>query len=186
MKHLAFSTGNATKFLTAKHVCDRYDIRLTQETRDIVEIQDEPENVALDKAAKAYKLLKRPVVISDDSWSFSGLNGFPGVYMHAMNEWFTTEDFLRLTLPLEDRKVTLTQYLVYTDAQQQKVFAKRTAGTLLKEIRGKSEYPRCFQIITLAGDSGQSIAEVYDKAPDQTERQPAKVWFEFAAWFSNN
>ena len=96
MKKVIFSTGNAEKFLTAKHVCELYDIQLTQKSSDIVEIQSEnPEIVALDKASKAFALFKKPVVITDDSWAFSGLKGFPGVYMHSINAWFTPEDFLR-------------------------------------------------------------------------------------------
>jgi inosine/xanthosine triphosphate pyrophosphatase family protein len=184
MKQLLFATGSPEKFITAQHTCERYDIRLTQKNIDTTEIQEEDaEKVALDKAAKAFAVTGRPVVITDDSWSFSGLNGFPGVYMHSINEWFSSEDFLRLVLPLEDRKVVLTQHLIYSDDQGQKVFIKQTEGILLKEIRGVSKYPS-FQIITLAGDNGLSIAEAYDKAVDKSTRKSAQVWRDFAEWFS--
>lgn len=184
MKQLLFSTGNPEKFITAQHTCERYGVKLTQKSIDITEIQEEnAEKVALDKVAKAFTTVGEPVVITDDSWSFSGLNGFPGVYMHSINKWFTSEDFLRLVLPLEDRKVVLTQYLIYLDNQEQKVFIKQTEGTLLKEIRGVSKYPS-FQIITLAGDNGLSIAEAYDKAADKSTRKSAQVWHDFAEWFS--
>jgi inosine/xanthosine triphosphate pyrophosphatase family protein len=184
MKELIFSTGNDEKFLTAKHTCDNYGIKLTQKSADIVEIQEEsPEKVAVDKAAKAFALLKRPVVITDDSWSFSGLKGFPGVYMHSINEWFTPDDFLRLVLPLADRKAILTQYLVYDDGQEQKVFSKQTEGELLKEIRGTSKHPS-HTVITLTGDNGLSIAEAYDQATDKSTRKSAQIWQDFADWFS--
>jgi non-canonical purine NTP pyrophosphatase (RdgB/HAM1 family) len=184
MKDLVFATSNPVKFLTAQHVCDRYGIQLAQKGVDITEIQEEdPEKVACDKAAKAFEALKHPIVITDDSWSFSGLRGFPGVYMHSINKWFTAEDFLRLVLPLKDRRAALTQYLVYADGHEQKVFTKQTEGTLLKEIRGVSPYPS-FQIITLAGDNGLSIAEAYDHATDKSKRQAAHIWYDFAEWFS--
>lgn len=100
MKQLIFSTGNAEKFLTAQHVCNPAGISLKQVDIDELEIQEEnPEKVALDKATKAFKVVNKPLVITDDSWAFAGLKGFPGVYMHSINEWFTPEDFLRLTLP---------------------------------------------------------------------------------------
>jgi inosine/xanthosine triphosphate pyrophosphatase family protein len=137
----------------------------------------------LDKAVKAFTAAGKPVVVTDDSWSFSGLNGFPGVYLHSINKWFTSEDFLRLVLPLEDRKVVLTQHLIYSDNQEQKVFIKQTEGMPLKEIRGVSKYPS-FQIITLAGDNGLSIAEAYDKATNKSTRKSARVWHDFAEWFS--
>src|ERR1700733_12593651 len=98
MKRLLFSTSNDDKFQTAQHTCQQYGIEMVQETADIVEIQSEdPEAVALDKAGKAFEHFKQPVVITDDSWGFLGLGGFPGVYMHSMNHWFSAEDFLHLT-----------------------------------------------------------------------------------------
>jgi non-canonical purine NTP pyrophosphatase (RdgB/HAM1 family) len=185
MKEITFSTGNDEKFLTATHVCDRYGIKLTQKSADVTEIQGEnPEKVATDKASKAFELFKVPVVITDDSWAFSGLRGFPGVYMHSINEWFTPEDFLRLILPLADRKAVLTQYLVYDDGHEQKIFTHQTEGELLKEIRGNSKYPN-YTVITLAGDNGLSIAEAYDLATDKSTRETAQIWQDFANWFSN-
>jgi len=184
MKDLIFATGNDVKFITAKHVCDRYNIQLTQKRIDVTEIQEEdPAKVAVDKAVKAFEACKRPLVITDDSWEFSGLRGFPGVYMHSINEWFTPEDFLRLVLPLKDRKAILTQHLVYADGHKQKLFTKQTEGSLLKELRGTSKYPS-FQIITLDGDNGLSIAEAYDLAKDKSTRRAAKIWHDFAEWFS--
>jgi non-canonical purine NTP pyrophosphatase (RdgB/HAM1 family) len=183
MKEVVFSTGNDEKFLTAKHVCDHYSIQLTQRNVDVAEIQEEnPEKVALDKASKAYTLVKQPVVITDDSWAFSGLKGFPGVYMHSINEWFAPEDFLRLILPLTDRKVVLTQYLVYDDGRAQKIFTRQTTGELLKEIRGNSKHSS-HTVIALSGDNGMSIAEAYDQAKDKSTRKSAQIWHEFAEWF---
>jgi len=183
MKEVIFSTGNSEKFLTAKHVCDHYGILVTQKTGDIVEIQEEnPEKVAIDKASKAFALIGQPVVITDDSWAFSGLRGFPGVYMHSINEWFTPEDFLRLTFPLTDRKITLTQYLVYDDGHAQKMFTRQIEGELLKEIRGSSIHAS-HTILSLSGDKGLSIAEVYDRAADKSTRKPAQIWKDFAEWF---
>ncbi|MDB5186527.1 MAG: RdgB/HAM1 family non-canonical purine pyrophosphatase, dITP/XTP pyrophosphatase [Candidatus Saccharibacteria bacterium] len=186
MKQLLFSTGNAEKFLTAKHVCDQYGIELLQMNIDIVEIQEEsPEKVAIDKATKAFEAIQKPVVITDDSWAFLGLNGFPGVYMHSINEWFTPEDFLRLTLPLEDRRAVLTQCLVYHDGTQAKVFTRSIEGELLKEIRGTSTHAS-HTVTTMPGDNGLSIAEAYDQAKDKSTRVSAQIWIEFAEWFNKS
>lgn len=186
MKRLLFSTGNAEKFLTAKHVCDYAGISLEQVAIEVTEIREEnPENVALDKATKAFNEISKPLVITDDSWAFAGLKGFPGVYMHSINEWFTPEDFLRLTLPLENREVILTQYLVYVDSTQQKVFKRQTKGTLLKEIRGTSAHPS-HTIITIDGDDGLSIAEAYDRAIDKSTRRSAQIWHDFVDWYQDS
>ena len=183
MKQLLFSTGNADKFLIAKHVCDSSSISLIQADIELPEIQEEnPEKVALDKAIKAFNKLGKPVVISDDSWAFAGLKGFPGVYMHSINEWFTPEDFLRLTLPIENRAATLTQYLVYIDSTQQKIFTHQTKGSLLKEIRGTSAHPS-HTIITIDGDNGLSIAEVYEGVGNKSTIHTARIWHDFVNWY---
>jgi inosine/xanthosine triphosphate pyrophosphatase family protein len=183
MKSLIFATGNAEKFLTAKHACDLSGLALEQRDVEVSEIQSEdPEKVALDKARKAFDIVRQPVVITDDSWAFSGLRGFPGVYMHSINEWFRSEDFLRLVLPLEDRGVTLTQYLVYIDGSGPKVFTRQTVGTLLKETRGTSKHPS-HTVITLSGDDGLSIAEAFERTSDKSTRRSALVWHDFVAWY---
>ena len=185
MNKLLFSTGNAEKFLTAKHVCDSVGITIEQIDIDITEIQDEnPERVALDKAAKAFSVIAKPLVITDDSWAFEGLKGFPGVYMHSINEWFTPDDFLRLTLPLENREITLTRYLVYVDGSQRKVFKQQTKGILLKEVRGNSA-ESSHTIIALDGDNGLSVAEVYDRVTDKSSRRSAQIWHDFASWYQD-
>jgi non-canonical purine NTP pyrophosphatase (RdgB/HAM1 family) len=184
MKQLLFATGNAKKFVTAQQTCEQHGIQLVQISLAVTEIQEEnAEKVALDKAAKAFEVIQKPVTITDDSWSFSGLNGFPGVYLHSINEWFTPEDFLRLTSGLKDRQITQTQYLIYTDHQKQRVFKNQTAGIILTEARGTSKYPH-EPVLSLAGDNGLSIAEAYEKASDKSTRDSARVWHDFATWFS--
>ena len=182
MKQVIFATSNNEKLLTAQHTCARYDIEILQKKLDIVEIQSEdPAKVAIDKAQKAFAIVGQPVVVTDDAWAIPGLGGFPGVYMHSVNEWFTAEDFLRLILPLQDRRIVLTQNAVYCDATGHKIFTQQTEGKLLTEIRGSSKYPS-FTITTMPGDVGQSVAEVYANISDKSGRESAAVWHDFAVW----
>ncbi len=186
MKEVIFSTGNATKYRLASQTCEKYGINLVQKHINIDEIQsEEPKKIVLDKATKAFAVLKKPVVVSDDSWAFQGLKGFPGPYMSSINHWFTPEDFLRLTLPLTDRSVILTQYIVYQTENGQKLFAALSRGELLKEIRGTSIHPN-HTLITMEGDSGLSIAEVYNSDIDNSNRKIAELWKQFAQWYDKN
>lgn len=185
MKQLVFATGNEQKFATGKDTCLEYGITLTQAPLDIDEIQSEdPLRVASKKGADAFAQLGKPVIVTDDSWSLHGLNGFPGVYMHSINAWFSPEDFLRLTLPLVDRRVTLTSYLVYTDASEQKIFKLELRGTLLKEIRGEDKKQPNHTVIALDSDNGQSVAEAYHKAVSKSGREYAQVWHDFIGWYN--
>jgi non-canonical purine NTP pyrophosphatase (RdgB/HAM1 family) len=185
MERVLFSTGNASKFKHATRVCAEYGITVIQKTIGIDEIQGEdPPRVAKDKAHKAFAGVKKPVVVSDDSWAFLGLGGFPGVYMHSMNEWLKPEDFLRLTVPLKNRQVLLTQYLVYQDDSRQKIFKRQKKGVLLKEIRGTSVHAS-HTIIALDGEYGLSIAEFDASNHNISERQASLIWHDFGKWYSS-
>lgn len=180
---IIFATGNHQKLQSAQDVCRKYNFEVQQLKIVIDEIQHEdPLIVATDKAKKAFQLSGCPVVITDDSWNFPGLKGFPGVYMHSMNLWFTAEDFLRLTATLDDRRAFLTQHLVYYDGEQTKVFSQTSDAILIKEIRGYSIHPS-HMITSFDHDNGKSIAETYDQASDKSDRKSAVVWHEFAKWY---
>jgi non-canonical purine NTP pyrophosphatase (RdgB/HAM1 family) len=182
MKQLIFATSNELKFRAADQVCRDYGVELLQRKLDIDEIQGEDSRlIALDKARRAYKILAKPVIISDDSWAFAGLNGFPGPYMSSMNEWLTPEDFLRLTRHLDNRRVVLTQLVIYKDSGNEKIFTSVIEGQLLKEVRGKSLHAN-HTIIALDGDNGDSIAERYGSG-NLKERRASDIWRELAKWY---
>jgi XTP/dITP diphosphohydrolase len=184
MTSLIFATGNINKFLVAKLVCNENGVDLLQKNLNIDEIQSEnPEKIIIDKLNKAYKLCNSSVLVSDDYWDIPGLNGFPGPYMKSINKWFTPEDFLRLTLPLKDRRVFLIQRIAYRDSTNQKVFDVKTEGEIQKGIRGHKSTANQ-KIMSMSGDNGLTISEVYDKFTDEErmKRDTAKIWREFLNW----
>ncbi len=181
-KQLLFATGNELKFTSGKAVCSTLGIALEQCHLDIVEIQNEdPEVILVDKITKAYALVQAPVIVTDDSWNIPGLRGFPGPYMKSMNHWFTARDFLHLTQALSDRRIFLDIHLAYKDAETVKTFHRRVAGTLLREPRGSYGAPSQ-SIVTMDGDNGLSIAEVFEKGRPQTGRASNDIWQELAAF----
>jgi XTP/dITP diphosphohydrolase len=184
MNDLIYVTGNAIKFRQAAITCEPFGISLQQTELDIVEIQAETgEPVARDKAQKAFALLQKPLVISDDSWMIPGLNNFPGPYMKSMNHWFTPEDWLRLTNTLEDRTITLRQIVVYQDANDQQLFTVDVPGILLHEIRGTSPFSQS-TIVSLDGGK-RSAAEFHEKG-ESAAAQHHNPWHEFAKWYKEN
>jgi non-canonical purine NTP pyrophosphatase (RdgB/HAM1 family) len=179
---LLYVTGNGVKFHQADLVCQQAGIQLEQRKLDVTEIQAEDgETIARDKAAKAFALLQQPVVISDDTTSIPGLKGFPGPYMKYVNDWFTPEDWLRLTIDLDDRRIILRQVVVYQDEDGQEVFSVEIPGVLLKEIRGTSPYPHTS--ITSYDSGRHSNAEMYERGESASAHLP-NVWHEFADWYS--
>lgn len=182
-KEIIFVTGNVAKLRLARKICEEFDISLIQATFDITEIQAEDgEIIARDKADKAYKQAGKPVLVNDDSWTFPGLNGFPGPYMKSMNHWLTAEDFLRLTKPLTDRRVILSQYTVYQDEREQKLFQRDIEGALLSEVRGQYDTSPNMTIISF--DGGQtSGAEKLSKGQSVVAHLRT-TWHDFGEWYT--
>ena len=184
MKHLIFSTGNSQKLGIGQSVCVDYAITLQQNELAIDEIQSEDTAyVARRKAEAAYALLKQPVIISDDAWSIHGLNGFPGTYAKSVNTWFSTDDYIRLTRDLTDRRISLFQTLVYQDHDVQQLFIRESLGVLLPEPRGERGAP----IQKIASFEPDGVTSISEKMADKTHysgEQTLLVWHDFAQWYT--
>ncbi|MGH7204452.1 MAG: non-canonical purine NTP pyrophosphatase [Candidatus Levyibacteriota bacterium] len=148
-----------------------------------IEIQaDSLEEIALDKAEQASQIINDPFIVSDTGWEIPALRGFPGIYMHYVNEWFTPQDFLNLIKPYKDRSVIIKQSICYRDQKQTKTFSFERKGIILEESRGKG---RSGDMIFSFRADKKSIAECRnDKVyyMDATET----VWDEFAQWYLQN
>lgn len=182
MKKIVFVTSNDFKFKTANEVCTEYGVKVVQQCIDIDEIQGEDsEKILRDKITKAYQAVGEPVIVTDDSWSIPGLNGFPGAYMKSVNSWFNANDFLNVTRPLHDRRIFLEIGLGYSDGKKVKTFTRTTEGILLKEAKGSHKLSS-HQVMSFKDDGGLSIAEVYEKGASSSSRDVAKIWHKFAEW----
>ena len=184
MYEILYATGNNIKFHQGQLVCKRYNIHLLQNELDVPEIQSEDGVlIARDKAEKAFAKLQKPVIISDDSWSIPALKGFPGAYMKSMNHWLSVEDWLRLTQPLEDRRIILRQIVVFQDTDVQKVFSCNIEGVLLTEPSGKSIFPHA-HIVSFDGGK-HSTAEFHERNESAAQHHRS-VWDDVGEWYSNN
>lgn len=182
MRKVLYATSNPEKFRQASIVAKQFGITVVQATADVPEIQHEDGSaIALDKAAKVFVKLRQPIVVSDDSWYIAGLSGFPGPYAKYANQCFTVEDWLRLTHPLIDRRVTLRQCIAYRDADQQKIFCTEVVGELLTEGRGISDASFA-HIISFDGGK-TTIAEAHAQNKSAVT-QVRTAWHDFCEWFT--
>lgn len=183
MLQVIFATGNEQKLHMGQIACGPYGISLHQNDLNIDEVQSEDgEYVARRKAEAAYKLLKKPVLISDDAWHIHGLNGFPGTYAKSVNTWFRADDYLRLTKDLEDRQISLVQTLIYQDSELQQLFVQKTTGILLKYIAA-FDGPTIQQVVSFDPNGKLSIAEALTEDNLHTSEITLKVWHDFAKWY---
>ena len=188
MKAIYFATSNPEKIQIAQTVCNEVGIDVKPVSLDIDEIQGEdPEVIVRDKARRAYEQLGMPLVVSDDTWDIRALNGFPGAYMKSINYWFKPEDFMRLMQDVEDRRITLHQYLAYTDGTITEIFKNDIEGQVIDEIRGKSDKSPNMTVIVLDSDNGKTIAEVFEQGADAVTaryKNRPDAWHGFIDWYN--
>lgn len=189
MRTIHFATTNKEKIQIAQAVCIEANIMVKPIHLDIDEIQgEEPEKIVRDKAKRAYEEFGAPVVVSDDTWNIRALRGFPGAYMKSINHWFKPEDFLKLMDGVEDRHITLHQYLAHTDGNITKVFKNDIKGQIINEARGKSEKSPNGAVIVLDSDNGKTIAEVFeqgDEAISARHKDRLDAWHALVDWYKN-
>ena len=178
------ATGNAEKFRIAKMAFADVGVELEQAVLDIDEIQGENADLIVrDKVAKAFSILKEPVIVTDDFWNIPALNGFPGPYMKSMNHWFEPSDFLELMSAKKDRSVIIEQNLAYTDGGEIVIFRKQIPGVFAKSARGKTG-PPIMHVVELEGDNGLTIAELFDKGLAERQGADRDAWRDAAEWFA--
>lgn len=158
-----FVTSNQNKIDVSRQFLSPMGVEFESVAIDLPEIQSNSiKDIALYKADHAYRKLLEPLFVNDHGWFIAALNGFPGAYMKFINEWFTPQDCLNLMRDKENREVTFTTVICFTDGSITKVFESSHKGTILYESRGKG-LPWT-TVISLTDDH-QTIAEKLEKKP---------------------
>ena len=183
MSDFTFVTSNDIKVQAATVVCNEFGFKFDRHVIDFVEIQSsDGQAIARHKAEQAYAELKQPVVVTDDSWLTPDLNGFPGPYMKQVNDWFSTDDWLRLTRDLEDRRMILRQIIVYQDVDGQHVFECELEALLLRESRSTTDIKH-FSIISF--DGGKHSAAEMSENGESAIKHLNNSWHDFCEWLKN-
>ncbi len=179
-KQVTFVTGNARKFRDMQKACAEFGIAVIQEEHDIDEIQShDPHKISLAKAEKAYELAGKPVVINDAFWSIPALKGFPGGYMKDVWQWFEPEDFVHLMQGKADRRICVTETVIYKDEHETHVISKEFWGEITGEIEGPASQPSMERVIFI---DGKSIATHHAAGESAIKEY---IWHDFARWFAD-
>lgn len=178
---LYYVTSNNFKFNYAIQQLANYDIPLKQVRLDLDEIQsDSVDKIAQHKATTAYQKLQAPLLVSDAGWNIPALNGFPGAFMAYVDQWLSTDDFLRLMTGLEDRRIIYTEVLVYIDSQQQKLFRDSAEGVILHEGI-QTDYKATDPIVSFRADRKSLSQARLENIP--TFDTDLTIWKAFGEWF---
>ncbi len=180
---IVYATGNKHKVESANQFLKRFKIEVEGiSVPEIIEIQtDDILKISKSKAEQAFKILKKPLIVSDSGWSITALNGFPGPMMAFVNNWFSAEDFLNLMSSKKDKEIILKEYLVYIDSKNTKTFFQEKRAFFVDKPQGKGT--NLDQVITFRKD-GKTVAQCLNegiKAIGQEE-----MWDDLGEYLLNN
>ena len=132
---LTFITGNEAK---AKYLSNYFGIPVNHHKLDLPEIQSlDLEEVVIDKAKRAYEVLKTPVLVEDVSLVFHGLKRLPGPLIKWFLHSLGNEGLSSLVDKLDSRIATATVQFCYCDGKECKVFEGSMEGTISEKPKGE-------------------------------------------------
>jgi len=134
-KKIYYVTGNESKFKEAKEILKNLKIALIQKDLKIKEIKSlNQEEVILDKAKKAFKKLKKPLLIDDVGIYFSNYYLFPGTYTRYL---FNAIGFVGIEKLLSgiNRNAFFKILLCYKDKKTEKIFEGILKGKIIQNAK---------------------------------------------------
>jgi len=138
MKKIIFISSNEAK---VKYLSDYFHMPVEYLKLDLPEIQSlSLREVAEDKAKRAYREIKKPVLVEDTSLVFNALGGLPGPLVKWFYEALGNEGLCRLLDDYEDKSITAEVAFAFCDEVGVKIFSGKVEGEISKEPRGEAGF----------------------------------------------
>ena len=142
MTKLHFASGNENKFLEIESLFEKEketktekNVRLIFSKISIKEIQsDSIIEVAEDKVRKAFKVIKKPLIVEDDGLFIEDLNGFPGIYSSFVFNTIGNKGILDLLRDNKNRRANFLSIFSFFDGTTIETFSGKTSGYITTKI----------------------------------------------------
>ena len=143
MTTLHFASGNENKYLEIESLFekeketknDEKNVRLIFSKILIKEIQsDSIIEVAEDKVRKAFKVIKKPLIVEDDGLFIEYLNGFPGIYSSFVFNTIGNKGILDLLRDNKNRRANFLSIFSFFDGTTIETFSGKTSGYITTKI----------------------------------------------------
>jgi non-canonical purine NTP pyrophosphatase (RdgB/HAM1 family) len=160
---LTFITGSEQKLVEVERMLGCSLMRESMSLEEIQSIDLEP--VVRHKAAQAYALLGRPVLVEDTGLAFAAWNGFPGALIKWLLASIGVEGICRLLRGETNRSATATTLFAYCDERELRVFPGVVTGVIAETPRGSSGFG--WDAIFQPLGSARTFAEMTPEEKDQ-------------------
>ena len=135
MLKITFITGNGAK---AKYLADYFHFPVEHMKLDLKEIQSlDTTEIAIDKAQRAFEIVKSAVLVEDVSLVFEALGKLPGPLVKWFYETLGNDGMCRLADQLGNRKATAQVVFALRDENGVHTFEYSRAGTIAPKPRGE-------------------------------------------------
>ena len=134
-KRLYFATTNEGKLKEAREILK---VEVEGIPLEIEEIQSmDLEKIAIDKAQKYFKKLKKPIFVEDVGFEIQALKNLPGPYISAFLKTVGNEGMLDMIKGRSDRVAVAKTAVVYIDDSGYEVFVGEIKGMISEEMKGE-------------------------------------------------
>ncbi|MFH1589272.1 MAG: non-canonical purine NTP pyrophosphatase [archaeon] len=164
---LYFVTSNKSKYEWARQRLKSANIELEQFKTDLPESRDfRVSDVAINKAKKAFEILKKPLLVEDRGFYIEALNGFPATFVGLMHKTMGVQGIIKLMENNKNRKALFISVLAYVNEKGTiKIFEEREKGFIVTKIT-KGNCRGWGDIMNIYGHEsypGRALSELNDK-----------------------
>jgi XTP/dITP diphosphohydrolase len=133
------------------------------------------------KAAYAYNLIQKPLIVDDTGFSIHDLKGFPGPYAGYVLQTIGNSGILKLMEGKTDRGAQFTTAIAFADDRGIKVFTGTVHGSITLSPRGRAGfgYDPIFEM------NGKTLAEIPLEEKSSISHR-ATALLAFRNWYLHN
>lgn len=155
---IRFLTKNTGKFKELEELlAPKY--KLVRDATELHELQTEDMDALIrDKVLKAFKIVRRPLIVDHTALSFELLKGFPAGLTSVFYDTLKDDGIASLIGQSKDPRVTATTLIAYCDGVQIHTFRGDARGTIANAPRGTDGFQ--WDVLFIPDGYNQTYAEL--------------------------
>ncbi len=182
-----FVSKNRYKFEEMQKILYKYDISIKLRKLEVPEkAEGTIKEVAIDKAQKAYALVKKPLIIEDTGVFFDDYKNFPGINAKRMFLQLGFPGLLALAKSSKSKKAHFTTVVCYIWGKNSyKTFVGKMNGKLLTKLSGKEKDVLPYEKFFVPHGKNKSLSHITREEKNKFSHR-AKATEKFGKWYSKN
>lgn len=171
---IIFATENSNKLREAREILN---MDIDSSSIEIDEIQAvDASKVAMEKAKRAYEILKKPLIVEDTGLYFKKFGNFPGALVKWMIKGMGRDNIAKYFHGLE---ATAECCVCFYDGKEMKIFSGSVEGHMAENARGESGFG--WDPVFIPKGTGKTFAEMTPEEKHAISHR-GKAFLELKKW----